>query len=389
MIDLKTLLNSQIDVSDTNNLDKVFVFNNINSISEALIQRLMYRLENINTTNPAKIIILVNKNSDEKMITDTMYGNFEDSGTESKAMDVALRYAGNFKTPIYIHYTDSNSEIYLPNSSAIIHIDTLGSKKDMLSGKLAKHSKDVDFRPSSHAEKHLYLDGFIDTENMYLNLLYSHPETPNNPTVLTGETIPANIVDNAIDYMVNDLPNEVQESLLLASSMFNVINSFLTENMKLEYSRLVINKKTLETNTSYFSRKLSLFSYYGLDINVLNLSVKGLGIIEQLEEKLNKEQKEMMEQTNVDDINFAYVDKAFIMVRTTERYYRDLQSVYELLGDVEMAEIILDVSKIIREFIVFLDSRKYSIDKRDYCFSKVMFNNYLSILGGTFKWLED
>lgn len=404
MVDLKTLLSRYVDVSDTKQLDKIFIFDNINSISEFVLQKLLFRLENYEPNSA--IYINVTKDLDEKVITDTMYGSYSDEDSESKAMDIALRYSDSFSTPIRLVYSESGyaKNIHMSDDTAVIHINTLGIERNFSNGLVEDNENTPILRPYNRRKKDLYIDGMADEDNLYVNLLYSNPDIQDHSFIM-GEAIPTDIRLGAVEYMESELPNAVQDSLTISTTIFNVINSFLTEGMKLEFSRSVINKETLQTTYSYFNRKVPIYARYGINVNSMRFSLHYPEESTQIfEEYIERQVASLNRDTpqHVQDV-ITHLNAVARPINSTYQYLmREITGSYSSRGfasaipEVYLARgysdekdrlIFADAYHIVKEFSKVIPQTLEN--KQEIFIQYVMFTMLHDLIGGNFKWQQE
>lgn len=258
MLNIRELVNRDLKIPNTikNTATKVYVFKEVNAITESVIHNLLFRLEN---HEPNSVIYIEKGEDDEVTPQDERYSWYESVGETSKAFGIAAMYSGIFKTPIRVLSKLGNNTQRIPVTNNNTSVTIIGSTSESLS--LASY----EFSEEDYPTDIMLLQGTISDGVEYFGIEKSNPESFNVRS-LCGKL--PNISDNS-EYLREAIRLESTLAQNIAVKMFNTINAYITEGMSLDYAYTETNVDTLENMvTEYFDKSTDILS--DIDVQVPN-----------------------------------------------------------------------------------------------------------------------
>lgn len=264
-MNILNLVNRSLEVSESvKNSDKVFVFNGMNATSESLLQNLLFRLEN---HAPNSKIYIKQTHFDSIENSDIQYSWYRDDAETSKAYATALKFSGAFNTPIEVLSKESKFLDIRNNHTSVIFIDTEGSfELNQGHRQVSENIENVYKFGNNTPIDVMFIQGYLTTIEEKIAISKSNPFASNYNT-LTGDMFDDDERVRAQRYMLQNLSNDYDRAYMLSSKIMNVLNNYITENMKLEFSKSITILETIETGFAYFDKSVDLFSDFLISTN--------------------------------------------------------------------------------------------------------------------------
>lgn len=394
-MNILNLINRSLEVPVTiKNTNKIFLFLGMNATSETLLQNLLFRLEN---HAPQSNVYIKQTELDSVDNNDSMYSWYQDSEETSKAFQTALKFSGAFKTPVSVLPNQAKSLFIENENSSLIIIDTEGAIND--------YSNNFDFSNylgsfvsfDNHPPKDvMIMQGYMTSNDEYLAIKKSNPDSINYKSLI-GSDIEMFVKQDCYNHMQNNLFNEYDRAYMLASKMMNVLNNYITENMKLDYSKAVTNLDTLETTYEYFNKDVDYFAEFSLGDEYYTEDFKTT-INNLVKQSLATVSKDMLENPQMyADMNvtksldlFRFIFYSRDAVSNTSGAEAVLTYQYRGTDRPHQANILKVYNVIIRMMSVVYTDDNYErrrISESNIILYSIAFYEIISkILGGSFQW---
>lgn len=385
-MNILNLVNRSLEVSESvKNSDKIFIFNGMNATSESLLQNLLFRLEN---HEPNSKIYIKQTDLDTIGNNDIQYSWYRDDVETSKAFSTALKFAGAFNTPIEV-LTKESLFINIPNDhTSVIFIDTEGLLNLYKGRKQVSESLENLYMLSNNRPVDvMFIQGFLNATEETISISKSNPFATNFNT-LTGEIIDSEVRRRYKNYMTMNLANEYDRAYMLSSKIMNVLNNYITENMKLEFSKSITNLDTLETGYVYFDKTVDLFADF-LVTKTFSEEQKQrinkiiLDKVDAIKKAISEDSTFYNTLTSEDAYDLFFCDMSSSKSRRVINYiYQDLEY-SEIVAIAELLDTVQSMSEQIQTNDVVYDSMP---EEKIKIFHLAFFEIAKEITGGSFTW---
>lgn len=372
------------------NSNKVFIFNGLNATSETLLQNLLFRLEN---HAPQSKIYIKQTPKDTIENSDLLYSWYRDDAETSKALATALKFNGSFRTPIDVISSYANKVPIINVNTSVIIIDTEGSLTIPTDSNSAKVILRNQLRFTCNEPKDIMiLQGYLTESSEILGILKSNPESIDSNSLI-GSPVVGRVKELSADYMASNISNEYDRAYMLSSRMMNVINNYITEGMKLDYSKSLTDIENLSTNYYYFDKTIDLFSEFIVGYELPHGTK--VRISKHIKNRFDAKAKERAENSEITNLSMFTIESTRSMMSVFENpnFTTDVTNMVNYSNRNisidernKFIELCISISLMTYNMRNISDIRNSMSAENVIVYNMVFYEIITEILGGTFTW---